>query len=53
MTTALEDRSCEDLHEDEVVILDSKLATDSLLSDMANFLFTDLQFFFSYRHFTD
>ena len=36
--------SCEDLHEDERVILDSELATDSLVSDLE--LFVYLQLFF-------
>ncbi len=51
LTTAFEDKAVvKDLHEDEVVILDSELVSGSLVSDMKNiYLFVVL--FFFYRHF--
>ncbi len=39
-------RSCEDLHEDEVVILNSELATHSLVSYMENCYVFALSFSF-------
>ncbi len=43
--------SCEGLHEDEVVILNSELATDSLVSNMENYSYICNSLFFNYRHF--
>ncbi len=49
--TTARQSSCDDLHEDEVVILDSELATDGLVSDMENCLFICSSVCFFNRHF--